>query len=161
HISAAIQEQNIRIPGGSVGGAPQKSSQSFEYSIVLDGDLKTEEEFEEIVVKTNPDGTMVFLKDIARVELGEFAYSVSSKINGQVSSQMGIMQTPGGNAVETADGIYKTLEELKKSFPADMDYVVGFENVSIINASISSVLTTLFEAILLVTLVVFIFLQSW
>ena len=93
---------------------------------------------------------MVYLKDIARVELGEFAYSISSKINGQTSSQMGIMQTPGGNAVETAKGIFETMERLKESFPEDVDYKIGFENVSIINASINSVLQTLFEAILLV-----------
>lgn len=160
-VSAAIQEQNLRVPGGSVGGPPQQKDQTFEYSVVLDGDLKTEEEFKEIIIKTNPDGSMVYLKDIARVELGEFAYSVSSKINGQTSSQMGIMQTPGGNAVETAKGIFETMERLKESFPEDVDYKIGFENVSIINASINSVLQTLFEAILLVTFVVFLFLQSW
>lgn len=160
-VSAAIQEQNLRVPGGSVGGPPQQKGQTFEYSVLLDGDLKTEDEFKEIVVKTNSDGTMVYLKDIARVELGEFAYSISSRINGNVSSQMGVMQTPGGNAVQTAEGIYKTMDKLKESFPEDVDYVVGFENVSIINASINSVLMTLLEAILLVTVVVFLFLQSW
>lgn len=160
-VSAAIQEQNTRMPGGKVGGRPQTSSQVFEYPVVLDGDINTEEEFRQIVVKTNIDGSLVFLEDIARVELGEFSYSISNMVNGQVSSGMMINQTPGGNAVETAEGIYKTLEELKANFPNDVDYLVNFETVSVVQASINSVIMTLFEALLLVTLVVFIFLQSW
>ncbi|TCK80667.1 efflux RND transporter permease subunit [Albibacterium bauzanense] len=160
-VTAAVQEQNTRIPGGSVGGAPQQSNQTFEYSVILDGALSTEEEFREIIVKTNPDGSAVYLKDIARVELGQFAYNIAAKVNGKTSAMMGIYQTPGGNAVETADGIYKALDELKASFPNDIDYVIGYETVSVVNASINSVVKTLIEAILLVTLVVFIFLQSW
>ncbi|HEY0895852.1 MAG TPA: multidrug efflux RND transporter permease subunit [Sphingobacteriaceae bacterium] len=160
-VSAAIQEQNTRIPGGSVGGPPQQDNQTFEFSIVLDGALTTEEEFRNIIVKTSADGSAVYLKDIARVELGEFAYGVSSKINGKVSSMMGVNQTPGGNAVETAEGITQVLEKLKKSFPADMDYVIGYETVSIVKVSIDSVVHTLIEALILVTIVVFIFLQSW
>src|SRR5690606_23078031 len=83
------------------------------------------------------------------------------KVNGDIASMMGIMQTPGGNAVETAEGIYEALDRLKASFPADLDYVIGYETVSIVKESISSVLLTLLEAILLVTVVVFVFLQSW
>ena len=160
-VSAAIQEQNTRMPGGSVGGPPQQQNQTFEYSVILDGDLTTEEEFRNIIVKTALNGSPVYLKDVARVELGQFAYNISSKINGDPASMMGIMQTPGGNAVQTADGIYKALDDLKQSFPPDMDYVIGYETVSIVNASISSVVHTLIEAILLVTIVVFVFLQSW
>jgi HAE1 family hydrophobic/amphiphilic exporter-1 len=95
------------------------------------------------------------------VELGEFAYSTSSKVNGQVSSMMAINQTPGGNAVETAEGIQKALDELKASFPKDMDYVISYETVSIVKVSISEVIHTLVEALILVTIVVFFFLQSW
>lgn len=160
-ITAAIQEQNNRMPGGSVGGPPQQDNQTFEYSVILDGDLSTEEEFRNIIVKTNPTGSPVYLKDVARVELGEFAYNITSKVNGKTSSMMGIYQTPGGNAVQTADGINKALEQLKSSFPDDLDYVIGYETVSIVKASINSVVMTLIEAILLVTLVVFLFLQSW
>lgn len=160
-VNAAIQEQNIRIPGGNVGGRPQEDTQVFEFPVILDGDLNQEEEFEQIIVKTNPDGSVVYLKDIARIELGEFAYSITNRVNGQVSSGMMINQMPGGNAVETADGIYAALDELKANFPADVDYVVSYETVSVVKASINAVLTTLIEALILVTLVVFLFLQSW
>lgn len=160
-VSAAIQEQNTRVPGGRVGGRPQDDTQVFEYSLVLDGDLNTEEEFEQIVVKTNSDGSIVYLKDVARVELGEFSYSITNKVNGQTSSGMMIYQTPGGNALETAEGIYAALESLKDKFPKGVDYVVAYETVSVVNASINAVVATLFEALLLVTLVVFVFLQSW
>jgi len=160
-VNAAIQEQNIRLPGGRVGGRPQAEDQVFEYPIVMDGDINTEEEFRQIVVKTNTDGSIVYLEDVARVELGEFSYNLSNKVNGQISSGMMINQTPGGNAMETAKGIYAALDQLKAGFPEGVDYVVPFENVTVIQAYIQAVLMTLFEALILVTLVVFIFLQSW
>ncbi|MBE9601159.1 efflux RND transporter permease subunit [Pedobacter sp. MC2016-24] len=160
-VSAAIQEQNTRIPGGSVGGPPQKDNQTFEFSVIMDGDLSTEEEFKNIIVKTSDQGSAVYLKDIARVELGEFAYSIKAEINGKTAAMMGVNQTPGGNAVQTYDAIIETLDKLKKSFPADMDYTIGYETVSIVNVSINSVVHTLIEALVLVTIVVFLFLQSW
>lgn len=160
-VSAAIQEQNSRIPGGSVGGPPQNNNQVFEFSVVLDGDLNTKEQFEQIIVKSGEDGSPVYLKDVARVELGEFSYATNSRINGKVASMMAINQTPGGNAVQTADGIDKVLAELKKSFPDDLDYKVGYETVSVVKVSINGVVDTLIEALVLVTIVVFLFLQSW
>lgn len=160
-VSTAISEQNARIPGGTVGGAPQKNNQTFEFSVLLDGDLTTKEQFEDIIVKSGANGAPVYLKDVARVELGEFSYATSSKINGQVAGMMAINQTPGGNAVETADGIEKALIDLKKSFPADLDYKVAYETVSIVKVSINEVIHTLIEALILVTIVVFFFLQSW
>ncbi len=160
-VSSAIQEQNSRVPGGSVGGRPQSSSQVFEYSIVTDSDLSTVQDFEDIVVKTNIDGSIVSLRDVARVELGQFMYTTSTMVNGVTSTGMMVNQMPGGNAVETADGIYATLEQMKKSFPNDVDYVVSYETVSVVHASIDSVLDTLIEALILVTVVVFFFLQSW
>ncbi|MGV3684847.1 MAG: efflux RND transporter permease subunit [Daejeonella sp.] len=160
-VTSAIQEQNTRIAGGSVGGPPQYGSQVFEFSVVLDGALSTEEEFKNIIVKTGTDGSITYLKDIARVELGEFSYVTRSKINGQISSMMAINQMPGGNAVETYDGIVQALETLKKSFPKDMDYVISYETVSIVKVSLKEVVYTLIEALILVTIVVFLFLQSW
>jgi HAE1 family hydrophobic/amphiphilic exporter-1 len=160
-VSAAITEQNIRIPGGSVGGRPQESSTVFEYPVITDSDLSEVEDFENIVVKTNMDGSLVLLQDVARVELGQFNYGTTTKVNGMRSTGMMINQTPGGNAVETAEGIYQTLDKLKESFPEDVDYVIGYETVSVVNASIESVIHTLIEALLLVTIVVFFFLQSW
>lgn len=160
-VTAAIGEQNSRMPGGTVGGRPQNDNQTFEFSVVLDADLNSVEQFENIIIKSGPNGSPVYLRDVARVELGEFAYSTSSKVNGQVSSMMAINQTPGGNAVETAEGIQKALDELKASFPKDMDYVISYETVSIVKVSISEVIHTLVEALILVTIVVFFFLQSW
>lgn len=160
-VSTAIAEQNSRIPGGSVGGRPQESSTVFEYPVITDSDLSNPEDFENIVVKTNKDGSIVLLKDVARVELGQFNYGTSSTVNGMTSSAMMINQTPGGNAVESAEGIVTALEKLKQSFPTDVDYTISYETVSVVNASISSVIHTLVEALILVTVVVFFFLQSW
>lgn len=160
-VTAAIGEQNSRMPGGTVGGRPQNNNQTFEFSVVLDADLNSVEQFENIIIKSGPGGSPVYLRDVARVELGEFSYSTSSKVNGKVSSMMAINQTPGGNAVETADGIQKALDELKASFPKDMDYVISYETISIVKVSISEVIHTLVEALILVTIVVFFFLQSW
>eukprot|EP01133_Synstelium_polycarpum_P003337 gene3337-3796_t len=160
-VSAAIQEQNVRVPGGSVGGAPQQNYQTFEFSVVLDGDLNSEEQFRNIVIKTGKDGSPVYLKDVARVELGEFSYAINSKVNGKKASLLAINQSPGGNAVQTADGIEKAMLELKKSFPKDLDYTVPYETVTVVKVSINEVVHTLFEALILVTIVVFLFLQSW
>lgn len=160
-VSTAISAQNLRVPGGSVGGPPQEKNQSFEFSVVMDGDLSTEDDFKNIIVKTGGNGSIVYLKDIARIEMGSFAYTTAAKINGVTASMMAVSQMPGGNAVQTAEGIYKTLDELKKSFPKDLDYVVSYETVSVISASINEVVHTLVEALILVTLVVFFFLQSW
>ncbi|WP_316747465.1 multidrug efflux RND transporter permease subunit [Pedobacter gandavensis] len=161
NVTAAVQEQNTRIPGGSVGAPPQHNAQTFEFSVILDGDLNTVDQFKNIVIKTGADGSLVFLKDVARVELGAFSYANSSKVNGKVASLMMINQTPGGNAVQTADGIQKALDELKKSFPKDLDYTIPYETVTVVKVSISEVVNTLIEALVLVTLVVFLFLQSW
>ncbi|UIR54523.1 multidrug efflux RND transporter permease subunit [Sphingobacterium sp. SRCM116780] len=160
-VSAAISEQNLRIPGGSVGATPQKSDQVFEYPVITDSDLSSVQDFEEIIVKSNTDGSIVLLKDVAKVELGQFSYATGTSVNGMISTGMLIAQTPGGNAVQTAEGIYASLEKLKKSFPEDVDYIVGYETISVVNASIESVVHTLIEALILVTLVVFFFLQSW
>jgi len=160
-ISSAIAEQNLRMPGGSVGAPPQQNAQVFEYPVITDSDLSNVEDFEDIIIKSNTDGSIVLLKDVARVELGQFSYATTTRVNGMKSTGMMIAQTPGGNAVETAEGIYAALENLKKSFPEDVDYVVGYETVSVVHASIESVIHTLLEALLLVTFVVFFFLQSW
>lgn len=160
-VIAAVQEQNNRTPGGTVGGPPQQNNQTFEYAVILDGNLSTEEEFKNIIVKTNDEGDPVYVKDIARVELGQFSYSITSKVNDDPSALMGALQSPGGNAVQTVEGIHKALEELKEDFPDDMDYVIPYETVSIVKASIDGAVHTLLEALLLVTIIVFLFLQSW
>ena len=161
-VTAALREQNVQVAAGAVGGAPQYESQTFEYPIRVNGRLQTPEEFENIIIRTNPeDGSMVYLKDVARLELGRFDYSRFSHVNGNPSSILLVYQSPGSNAVETAEGIYAALEELEETFPADFAYKVSFESVSVVENSINEVLFTLLEALILVIIVVFLFLQSW
>ncbi|HTY12134.1 MAG TPA: multidrug efflux RND transporter permease subunit [Bacteroidota bacterium] len=158
----ALAEQNVQIAAGSVGAPPQSSSQAFEYSVFTNSRLTTEEQFREIIVRANPRmGAVVHLKDVARVQLGKFSYSSNSFVDGKRASYLLVYQAPGSNALEVANGIYATMDELKKSFPKDVDYVVPFESVSVVKVSINEVVWTLVEALGLVVLVVFLFLQSW
>lgn len=161
-VKAALQEQNAQITAGSVGAPPQQRGQTFEYNIFVKGRLATPQEFGNIIVKTRPDnGNLVYLKDVARVELGKFNYSGNSFVDNKRASYLLIYQAPGSNAIETAENVYNTMKEMKKQFPADVDYVVPFESVTVVKVSIHEVVETLLEALVLVVLVVFLFLQSW
>ena len=161
-VTDALNKQNEYLAAGAVGAPPQQSSQSFEYSIVVNGRLSKPEEFEKVIVKTNPTtGELVYLKDVARVELGKFTFSSNSFVDGKRASYIQVYQAPGSNALETANNIYAKLAELKKSFPNDVDYTVPFESITIIKVSIREVLKTLFQALGLVALVVLLFLQNW
>jgi hydrophobic/amphiphilic exporter-1 (mainly G- bacteria), HAE1 family len=161
-ITNALQEQNVQISAGSVGAPPQSSDQAFEYSVVANSRLSTEAEFNNIVVRSNPkDGSIVYLKDIARVQLGKFSYASNSFVDGKRASYLLIYQAPGSNALATAEGVYAAMDNLKSSFPPDIDYVVPFESISVVQVSIHEVVRTLLEALGLVVLVVFLFLQSW
>ncbi|MBB6611595.1 multidrug efflux RND transporter permease subunit [Pontibacter sp. Tf4] len=161
-VTAAIQEQNLQVAGGTVGAAPQYDTQAFQYPITVTGRLQTQEEFGNIIVRTNPaDGSIVYLRDVARIEFGKFDYGRESKINGNPATMMLIYQAPGSNALDTAEGIYAALDEMKQTFPADVDYIVSFETVSVVQVSINEVVKTLVEALILVIIVVFLFLQSW
>jgi HAE1 family hydrophobic/amphiphilic exporter-1 len=161
-VTNALREQNVQVAAGSVGTAPQYSSQAFQYTIFVNGRLNTVEEFENIVVRTKPeDGSVVYLKDVARVQLGQFDYARYNTSNGIPTTLLLVNQTPGGNAIQTARGIYKTMDELQKKFPPDVLYKSVFESVTVVQVSIREVLHTLLEALALVTVVVFIFLQSW
>jgi HAE1 family hydrophobic/amphiphilic exporter-1 len=158
----ALQEQNIQIAAGSVGAPPQNSTQAFEYTVFTNSRLNTEEQFGNIIVRTKPeDGSVVHLKDVARTQLGKFSYASNSFVDGKRASYLLVYQAPGSNALETAKGVYAAMDQLKKSFPEDVDYVVPFETVSVVEVSIHEVITTLLEALGLVVLVVFLFLQSW
>src|SRR5690606_1693798 len=120
------------------------------------------EQFENIVIRNNPgSGDLLYLKDIARVQLGKFSYASNSFVDGKRAAYLLVYQAPGSNAIETAKGIVAKMEELKKSFPKDIDYIVPFESVTVVETSITEVVHTLVEALILVTLVVFLFLQSW
>jgi hydrophobic/amphiphilic exporter-1 (mainly G- bacteria), HAE1 family len=161
-VILAVQEQNIQVAAGIVGSSPQSKNQPFEYTAFVEGRLVSEKAFGDIIVKTNTaDRSLVYLKDVGRVELGKFNYSGSSFVDGRPSSFLLVFQLPGSNAMETAEGIYTEMATLKKSFPPDMDYNVPFEAVSVVKVSIEEVIKTLTIALLLVVLVVFVFLQSW
>ena len=161
-VTAAIREQNVQVAAGTVGGMPQFNSQAFEYPITVNGKLQDVEEFENIILRTMPeDGSIVYLKDVSRIELGQFDYGRQSTVNGKDAAILLVYQAPGSNAIETAEGIYKALDELKAAFPTDVDYVVPFESVSVVEVSIDEVLHTFGEALILVVLVVFLFLQNW
>ena len=161
-ILKAVQEQNTQVAAGSVGRPPQPASQPFEYTAIVNGRLSSVEEFENIVVRSDPDvGSIVYLKDVARVELGKFNYSGVSFVDKQPAAYMMIYQTPGSNTLEVADGIYKTMAQLSKSFPSDVAYVIPFEYITVVKESIAEVVRTLLTALALVVIVVFIFLQDW
>src|SRR6202012_791126 len=144
------------------GGTPQEKQQPFEYTVLVQGRLSEPSEFSNIIVKTQPNnGAVVHLKDVARVELGKFNYANNSYVDGKRASYLLIYQAPGSNALETADNVYATMEQLKKSFPTDVDYVVQFESIKVVKVSVHEVVITLLIALLLVVIVVFLFLQSW
>jgi hydrophobic/amphiphilic exporter-1 (mainly G- bacteria), HAE1 family len=161
-VIQAVQEQNVQVAAGIVGSTPQAKTQPFEYTAFVEGRLASEKAFGDIIVKTNTtDGSLVYLKDVAKVELGKFNYSGASFVDGRPSTFLLVFQLPGSNAMETANGIYSEMARLSKSFPPDLAYNVPFEAVSVVKVSIQEVIKTLSIALLLVVLVVFIFLQSW
>ena len=161
-IIAALTEQNLQVAAGTIGGNPQPAAQSFEYSILTNSRINTKEQFENIIVRTAPaSAIVVYLKDVARVELGKFDYGSNAYVDGKPAAFVLIYQAPGANALDTYDGINKALVEIKKTFPKDIDYSVPLETVSVVKVSIEEVLFTLMEALLLVIFVVFLFLQSW
>ena len=161
-VLAALQEQNIQIAAGSVGSEPQPADQAFEYNVFTNSRLNKKEQFEDVIVRTNPQtGAITYLKDVARVELGKFTYSNNAFVNGKHAAFMLVFQSPGANALQTYEGVNQALRDMKKKFPADVDYLVPYETVSVVSASIDEVLQTFFTALTLVVLVVFLFLQNW
>ncbi len=160
-IIAAINSQNVYVAAGSVGEPPQNEGQVYETGLLVNGPLNKSAEFEKIVVKTIPStGELVYLKDVARVELGKFSFASNSFVDGKRASYLLIYQSPGGNALQNANNVYAELERLKRTFPSDIDYKVPFESITIIKVSMQEVLWTLLKALGLVALVVFIFLQN-
>ena len=161
-VNAALAEHNLQIAAGSVGGNPQPRLQAFEYNVLTNSRINKVEDFENIVVRSNPaQGNMVYLKDIARVELAKFNYGNNPFTDGKPSAFMLLYLAPGANALSTNEGVMKALTELRKSFPKDVEYNVVVETTSVVEISIKEVAKTLVEALLLVVLVVFLFLQNW
>jgi HAE1 family hydrophobic/amphiphilic exporter-1 len=157
----AVNSQNTVNPAGQIGGPPSAPDQEFTYAATAQGRLVNEKEFGRIVVRENPDGSVVRLADVARIELGAQAYSVAGRLNGRSSAVMAIYQLPGSNALDAARDVKALMEELKKQFPQDLDYAVSLDTTLAVSRGVSEMITTLWEALLLVVIVVYIFLQGW
>src|SRR5262252_4206457 len=160
-IANAIAYQNTVNPAGQIGGAPVPRGQEFTYTVRAQGRLLSPEEFGNIVVRANPDGSVVRMKDVARVELGNLSYSQSARFNGKPTAAIALYQTPGSNAIAVADGIRATLEQLKQKFPSDLDYTISLDTTLPVTEGMKEIEHTLFEAMVLVIIVVFLFLQNW
>lgn len=160
-IYRAIQEQNAQAPAGQVGQMPAPKTQQFQYGVEVRGRLSEVSEFEEIIVRAKPDGSFVRVRDVARVELGAKDYVFQSRLNGQPAAAFSINLTPDASALETAGLINAELKSLATSFPADLSYDVVLDNTVFVKASLNEVVHTFFEALLLVLVVVFLFLQNW
>src|SRR6476660_2983649 len=160
-LAKAVQQQSTVNPAGKVGAEPAPHGKEMTYTLRAQGRLQTPEEFGQIVVRENPDGSTVRLKDVARIELGAQNYDQISRFRGQPAAIVAVYQAPGSNALAMADGVKKTMKELKERFPADLDYAVSLDTTLPVTEGIHEIVETLLIAIVLVILVVFIFLQNW
>ena len=160
-IVNAVQQQNTVNPAGQVGGEPVPPGQEFTYAVRSQGRLQSEKEFGEIVIRANPDGSLVRLKDVGRIELGAQTYNMIGRLNGKPAAIIALYQMPGTNAIDAADGTKKLMAKLKESFPADLDYVIALDTTLAVTEGIKEIVKTLYEALILVIIVVFIFLQGW
>src|SRR3984885_11941631 len=160
-IISAVQTQNNVNPAGKVGGEPVPEGQQFTYTVRAQGRLASPEEFGEIIIRSNPDGSTLRLKDVARIELGAQTYDLKGRYNGKPSAILAIYQLPGANAVQAAAGVRKRMEELKQRFPPDLASDYGLDTTLAVSAGIKEIVETLFIALLLVVVVVYIFLQGW
>ncbi|HUL02084.1 MAG TPA: multidrug efflux RND transporter permease subunit [Gemmatimonadales bacterium] len=156
----AIKEQNLQAPSGKVGDEPAPPGQEFTYTVRAPGRLVTAQEFDNIIVRQTPGGGIVRVRDVGRTQLGSENYRSFGRLDGRPAGVLAVYLLPGANQLKSAEGIYHTLDELKAFFPADMDYKITYDTTPAVEASIESILHTLLEAFILVTLVVFIFLQS-
>ncbi len=156
----AVREQNVQVAAGTIASQPS-SGEAFELLVNAQGRLSSEEEFGDIVLKTSPTGGVTRLKDVARIELGANTYAMRSLLDNKQASAVAIFQAPGSNAIEISDRVRESMVELKKNFPADMDYAIVYDPTQFVRSSINSVIHTLLEAILLVVIVVIVFLQTW
>ena len=160
-IMSALQAQNTVNPAGQVGGEPAPKGQEFTYAVRAQGRLASVEEFENVVVRAKPDGSLVRVKDVARVELGAQTYTTQGRLNGRPGVLVLIYQLPGSNAIATMQAATKLMEEAKARFPQDLEYVTALDTTLAVSEGIHEIVKTLFEATALVVLVVFIFLQGF
>jgi len=160
-VIAAIQSQNVQAAAGRIGAQPMADDQQFQITLQTKGRLADTKEFEAIVVRANPDGSTVRVRDLGTVELGAKSSDSSTRMNARPAAGIAIYLAPGANAVAVADGVEKAMQGLQARFPDDLDYIVMYDTTDFVKASIEKVVHTLFEAFALVILVVFIFLGSW
>ena len=160
-VVTAIREQNRQVAAGQLGSPPAPNASSFQLSINTQGRLVSEEEFENIVVRTGADGQITRLRDVARVELGSSQYALRSLLDNQPAVAIPIFQRPGSNALQISTDVHAKMAELKKSFPEGMDYRIAYDPTTFVRSSIEAVVHTLFEALILVVVVVIVFLQTW
>ncbi len=160
-VLASIREQNVQAAAGRIGQSPAPVGQQLEYTVKAEGRLRDPEQFQNIILRSDPDGSAVRIRDVARVELGAFDYSVFNRNDGKEAVTLLIFQLPGSNAVDVANKVRAEMEAATGTFPKGVRYRVVYDSTNFIRASVREVLQTLFEAIVLVILVVFLFLQSW
>ncbi|MCK6681313.1 MAG: multidrug efflux RND transporter permease subunit [Thermoanaerobaculia bacterium] len=159
-IMSAIKEQNLQAPAGRIGMRPSPQDQEFTYTVSAPGRLITEEEFANIIVRETETGGQVRIKDVGRVELGSQDYNSFGRLNGKPAGAVAVYLLPGANQLKAAETIYETMKTAKTFFPTDMDYTIVYDTTPAVEASIESIFHTFLEAVVLVTLVVFIFLQN-
>jgi HAE1 family hydrophobic/amphiphilic exporter-1 len=160
-LARAIQQQSAVNPSGQIGARPGPTGQEYTYTVRSQGRLQTPEEFSEIAIRSNPDGSVVRLKDVARVELGALNYQTIGRANGNSGCAIGIFQAPGSNALAVADGIKQAMLDLQTRFPTDVEYHFTIDTTRPVAESIKEILITLGEALVLVAFVVYLFLQNW
>ena len=160
-LTRAVQQQSAVNPAGKVGAEPAPPGKEMTYTLRAQGRLQTPEEFGRIVVRSNADGSVVRLGDVARIELGAQNYQQAARFNGRPAAIVAVSQTPGSNALAVAEGVRRTLAELKERFPDDLDYTVGLDTTRSVTEGIREIVETLVIAVVLVVLVVFVFLQNW
>jgi hydrophobe/amphiphile efflux-1 (HAE1) family protein len=160
-IKRAIQEQNVLVPAGQIGGPPAPEGTEFTYTVQTAGRFETAEQFEQVVVRSNSDGSQVLLRDVADIELGAQNYLINARTDGRPTAVIQIYQLPDANGLEVAEQVIATMEELSQRFPEDVEYVVSLDTTLPITAGIREIVITLFQAVGLVILVVYIFLQNF
>ncbi|HEX9772870.1 MAG TPA: multidrug efflux RND transporter permease subunit [Steroidobacteraceae bacterium] len=160
-VARVIREQNVQAPAGQIGQPPSAPGQSFQYSLRVRGRLVTPEEFSNIIVGSKPDGSFVRLRDIGRVELGARTYNFATELDGKPAGVMAIYLVPGANALETATLVKAKLENIRRGFPLGLDLKIMYDTSEFVQKSIEEVVRTFVEALILVLIVVFLFLQSW
>src|SRR3954454_15267110 len=159
-VIAAIKEQNLQAPAGKIGGAPTPKDQEFTTTLSAPGRLVTTEEFENVIIRQTNTAAVVRIKDVGSVELGSQDYNSFGRLNGKPSGAMAVYLLPGANQLKAAETIYETMEHAKSLFPPDMDYKIVYDTTPAVEASIHEILKTFVEALILVTVVVFVFLQN-